>query len=416
MEYKPRIVDQQLKSQLQRSGAVLITGPKGCGKTETARRAAKSELAVDADPQVPQFMQIDPKRLLVGDSPRLLDEWQEQPQIWNYVRHAVDDRQAAGQFILTGSANPAENVRLHSGAGRIARLQMRPMSWSETGFSSQEVSLRSLLAGEAPQSNTVTANLDDIAEQIARGGWPGQLKYQTAEVLANLRDYLSLIAEVDISRVANRRRDPIKVTQLLRSYARNIAFPASTVTLAQDVAGEDVPIDRDTVADYIEALSRLMIIEELPAFNAHLRSKAALRKTPKRHLVDPALAVAALGASVDALTSDLVYMGFLFESVALRDLRIYAQALAANTAHYIDSNRNEADIIIHLPDGSWAAFEVKLAFSAADAGAKSLLRLAENIDTEKTGRCLALTVITGFGFAHRRPDGVNVVPLATMTA
>jgi predicted AAA+ superfamily ATPase len=361
-------------------------------------------------------MQIDPKRLLVGDTPRLLDEWQEQALIWNYVRHEVDARQTTGQFILAGSANPVEDTKLHSGAGRISRLRMRPMTWSETGFSSNAVSLKSLLAGQTPDSDTLTLGLDDLAGQIARGGWPGQLGRSTPEALANMRAYLSLIAEVDISRVSNRRRDPEKVARLLRSYARNISTPASITTLASDVSGDRNIADRETVADYIEALSRLMIVEDLPAFNAHLRSKASLRKTPKRHFVDPSLAVAALGVDVAALAHDLIYLGFLFESSALRDLRVYAQSLEARFSHYIDSNRHEADIILQLPDNSWAAFEVKLAFSAADEGARSLLRLAEDIDVKKTGRLLALTVITGFGFAHRRPDGVHVVPLATLTS
>jgi predicted AAA+ superfamily ATPase len=415
VKYLPRIVDEELQSHLKRLGAVLITGPKACGKTETARQAARSEIGFDTDPMVAQRMQIDPKRLLVGDTPRLLDEWQEQPLIWNYVRHEVDDRQTAGQFILAGSANPVEDAKLHSGAGRISRLRMRPMTWSETGFSNNAVSLKSLLAGKAPDSDTLAISLDDLAEWIARGGWPGQLDRSTPEVLANMRAYLSLIAEIDLSRVSNRRRDPVKVASLLRSYARNISTPASVTTLATDVSGDENIADRETVAEYIEALSRLMIVEDLPAFNAHLRSKAALRKTPKRHFVDPSLAVAALGIDVAALTQDLVYLGFLFESTVLRDLRVYAQSLEARLSHYIDSNRHEADIILQLPDNSWAAFEVKLAFSAADEGARSLLRLAEDIDTKRTGRLLALTVITGFGFAHRRPDGVNVVPLATLT-
>jgi predicted AAA+ superfamily ATPase len=414
MNYHQRVLDAELEQSLDYAGAVLIVGPKSCGKTECARQLANSELRVDIDPDVPIIMQTEPERLLEGATPRLLDEWQEQPQLWNLVRHQVDDRQAKGQFILTGSANPTETAKLHSGAGRFVRLHMRPMSWWELGVSTGEVSLQELLAGKTPKSAKTELTLETIATQIARGGWPGQIAQSIKQVLAMNRNYISMIAEVDISRVSEKKRDPIKVRKLLQSYARNTAIPASITTLATDSTGGDTALNRATTTEYIDALARLMIIEDLPAFNAHLRSRAALRTSPKRHLVDPSLAVAALGGDVDALLKDVVFLGFLFESEVVRDLRVYAQLNEGKLSHYRDSNKNEADIVVQYPDNSWAAFEVKLAFGAADEGAASLLRMKEAVDTKMTGKCLGLTVITGFGFAHKRQDGVNVVPLATL--
>ena len=414
MEYLKRVIDGELHDCLRRSGAVLVTGPKACGKTESARQLAASEVRFDVDPNVPILMDTDPGVLLKGAVPRLLDEWQEHPQIWNHVRHAVDDRRETGQFILTGSANPAEKVRLHSGAGRISRLKMRPMSWWESGHSTGEVSLKALLDGEVPKSAIVDITLDQIIERIAIGGWPALVNKSSADALATNREYFSLITEVDISRVSERKRDPEKVRRLMVSYARNIAIATSVSTLAEDSLGEDSPLARKTVTDYIDALTRLMIIEDLPAWNTHIRSKTALRSTPKRHFCDPSLAVAALGANIESLSHDMAFLGFLFESEVLRDLRIFAQSLGADLWQYRDAKRRESDIIIQMPDGNWAAFEVKLGMGQADTGAQTLLRVAREIDTEKTGKCLALTVITGFGAAHRRSDNVNVVPLAVL--
>jgi len=414
MKYLPRIVDQELQQRLRRSGAVLVSGPKACGKTESARQVAKSEVRIDEYPMVKTALDADPELLLAGETPRLIDEWQEEPRIWNFVRHAVDDRQQKGQFILAGSSNPVEDVKLHSGAGRISRLRMRPMSWWESGHSTGEVSLKSLLEGSIPQSAMLQTTLNQLIEHILIGGWPTHIGKDLGDALEDNKDYITLIAEVDISRVSNKRRDPTKVTSLLRSYARNTAIPATISTLAMDVMESDDDLAHATVRDYLEALTRLMVIEDLPAWNTHLRSKALLRTAPKRHFVDPSLAAAVLEATVETLRNDLAFLGFLFESEVVRDLRIYAQELRAKLAHYRDSKKRECDIILQLPNGAWAAFEVKLGFGQADEGAASLLKVAKEIDVDKTGPCLALTVITGLGFAHRRPDGVNVVPLATL--
>lgn len=414
MIYKERIIDQELSERLQRAGAVLIGGPKACGKTESARQLAKSEIRIDTYPMIDVALDTDPGLILFGETPRLIDEWQEEPRIWNHVRHAVDDRHSTGQFILTGSANPVEEAKLHSGAGRISRLRMRPMSWWESGYSSGEVSLAALLDGAAPRSLTAGVTLDRLIAYISTGGWPAHIGKDPRSAFEDNKDYMALAAEVDISRVSEKRRDPAKVTSLFRAYARNTAVAATISTLANDIAGIDDDLARSTVTDYIDALSRLMIVEDLPAWSTHLRSTATLRTLPKRHFVDPSLAVAALDATPEKLKLDLEYLGFLFESEVVRDLRIYSQGMRASLFHYRDSKRRESDIILQMPDGSWAAFEVKLSANKADEGAASLLNVAKQVDTEKTGRCLALTVITGFGFAYRRPDGVNVVPLATL--
>jgi len=414
--YRARFADAELAARLRRSGAVLIEGPKACGKTETARRQAASEVRLDVDPSVRLAMDVDPMLLLAGQTPRLLDEWQEQPALWNFVRRAVDDRGERGQFILTGSANPADDVRLHSGAGRISRMRMRPMSLAESGHSTAEVSLAGLLEGEAPVAEPSHTSVADLAELVARGGWPALLDLTTADAQAEMRAYLDLLVEVDVSRVGDRRRDPGKVRRLLQSLARNTATEAPVATLARDVGGADGEASRNTIAAYLDALSRLMVVEDQPAWSAHLRSSAILRKAAKRHFVDPALAVAALGATAPSLVADLNLLGFLFESLVIRDLRVYAQTIGATVTHARDSAGNEVDAIIELGDGRWAAVEVKMGTGAIPRAADSLLRFSANVDTAKTGPPAALTAITGTGLATRLPSGVNVVPIATLTA
>jgi len=411
--YRPRFVDAELTSCLARSGGVLIEGPKACGKTETARQQAGSELRVDVDPSVPLAMETDPGLLLTGGTPRLLDEWQEQPALWNHVRRAIDDRGAKGQFILTGSANPARGVRLHSGAGRIARLRMRPMSLAESGQSTAQVSLARLLDGEAPVAPPVATDVPGMAEAITRGGWPGLLELRTDDAIAEMRSYADLLTEVDISRVDKVRRNPDKVRKLLRSLARNTATEASVATLARDIGEDGEPAARATVARYLAALQRLMIVEDQPAWGTHLRSSATLRKAPKRHFVDPALAVAALRATPATLLQDLNLLGLLFESLVIRDLRVYSQSLDAEVRHARDSSGLEVDAIIELGDGRWAGFEIKLGAGAIPAAEASLLKFAASVDGRPPA---ALTVITGAGYTMRLPSGVNAVPIGVLTA
>jgi predicted AAA+ superfamily ATPase len=413
--YLKRFTDGILQNRLKESGAVLITGPKSCGKTETAAQMAGSIVRMDTDDEMRKLMEIDPKKTLAGSVPRLIDEWQEYPQIWNYIRREVDDRKKTGQFILTGSANPEERARLHSGAGRFSVIKMRPMSLFEKGWSSGEVSLVKIMKGSAPGSGQVDFSLEDLAEKTIIGGWPNLIGAGSKVSLRFLRDYITLIAEVDIGRFGGKRRDPQKILRLIQSLARNISTEASLSSLAKDTGSNQPKLNDETVAEYLEALERLMVVESLPAWNTHIRSSDTLRKTPKRHFVDPSLAVGALGLSVGKIVSDLNYFGLLFESLVIRDLRIYADVHDGKVYHYRDSRDLEVDAIIEYPDRKWAAFEIKMGFSAQDDAAKNLLTFAKKIDQEKMGPPAALTVITANGAACRRKDGVNVVPLSVLT-
>lgn len=415
MEYRKRFADRALEERLQSSGAVLIEGTKGCGKTETALQVASSVVHFDADDQVRIRMEIDPKSVLIGSVPRLLDEWQEYPQIWNYVRREVDERRQKGQFILTGSATPDDKVKRHSGAGRFSVVKMRPMSLYEHGWSTGEVSLKALLEGDAPSSESVFFELGDLAEKITLGGWPGLIGASAIQGLRFVSDYVSFIAEVDLSKVSEKRRDPYKVMRLLQSISRNISTEVTLTALAKDTSGHDGVLDDETVADYLDALERLMTVENLSAWNTHIRSADMLRKSPKRHFADPSLAIGALGLTIDKLKADLRYFGLLFESLAIRDLKIYAEANSGKVYHYRDSRGLEIDAIVEYADGTWGAFEVKLGIGAADSAALNLLKFADKIDTKKTKAPASLTVLSGNGFAHRRSDGVNVVPLSVLT-
>jgi predicted AAA+ superfamily ATPase len=415
MEYYKRFADKLLAERLQSSGAVLIEGAKGCGKTETATQQAAGVVRFDADEQVKIKMEIDPKTVLAGKTPLLLDEWQDYPQIWNYVRREVDERKKKGQFILTGSATPDDKAKRHSGVGRFSVMRMRTMSLYEKGWSTGEVSLASLMKGETPHSETVSFDLGEFAEKITLGGWPGLIGESASDGLRFVSDYMALIAEVDISKVSDKRRDPYKVTRLLQSLARNISTEVTLTALSKDTGGSDNELDDETIADYLSALERLMAVDNLPAWNTHIRSSDMLRKSPKRHFTDPSMAVGALGLSIDKLMADLNYFGLLFESLAIRDLRIYADANGGKVFHYRDSRGLEIDAIIEYADGTWGAFGIKLGIGAVDAAADNLIKFAAKIDTDKTKAPVALTVITGNGFAYRRPDGVNVVPIGAMS-
>ena len=414
--YLNRFTDKILQNRLKESGAILITGPKSCGKTETAIQAAKSLVRMDTDDEMRSLMEIDPKAVLAGSAPRLIDEWQEYPQIWNYIRREVDDRKKKGQFILTGSANPNERARLHSGAGRFSVIKMRPMSFFEKRWSSGEVSLVKILKGKSQSSSQVEFSLDDLTEKITVGGWPNLIGVGYKAALRFLQDYITLIAEVDISRFGGKRRDPQKLIRLMQSLARNISTEASISSLAKDTGGKQEKLNDETVSEYLEALERLMVFEPLPAWNTHIRSADTLRKAPKHHFADPSLAVGALGLTPGKIKSDINYLGLLFESLVIRDLRIYAEANDGKVYHYRDSRGTEVDAVIEYPDRTWAAFEVKMGFAAQDEAAANLLAFAKKIDQEKMGSPAALTVITANGAACRRKDGINVVPLSVLTA
>lgn len=412
--YLPRIVDSELSDRLSAVGAVLIEGPKACGKTATARQVAASEVLLDVDAGARQAIAIDPALVLDGETPRLIDEWQLEPEIWNHIRRAVDDRGRPGQFILAGSAVPADDVTRHSGAGRITRLRMRPMTLFETGQSNGNISLAELLAGEPARSAETGLTVPQLAEEIARGGWPGLRSLTVDQSLRAVRDYLDEIRRVDIGRVDGTRRDPSRVGRLLQSLARNVATYAAATTLASDTGGAEGPLKDDTVRDYLDALERLMIVEDQPAWAAHLRSKYVLRSTAKRHFVDPSLAVAALGATAERTLADLNLLGFLFESLVVRDLRVYAQALEAQVLQYRDSNGLEIDAIVQESDGRWSAFEIKLGPGLVDQAAANLIKFAGQIDTRRSGNPATLGVIVGTGYGYVREDGINVIPIGAL--
>lgn len=414
MAYQRRVVDDELASRLGSSGAVLIEGPKACGKTATARQVAASEVLLDVDAAARLAVSVDPRLILVGATPRLVDEWQIEPAIWNHVRRAIDDRVAPGQFILTGSSVPADDVVRHTGAGRISRLRMRPMSLFETGHSSGAISLAALLGGEPARAADGGMTVASLAERIAVGGWPGSLGRTVGEALRWARDYLDEIRRVDIGRVDGTRRDPERVGRLLRALARSVATTVAATTLAADAGGADGALDDETVRDYLAALERLMVIEDQPPWAPHLRSRSILRSAPKRHFVDPSLAVAALRADPTRLLEDLNLLGLLFESLVVRDLRIHAQAMDAHVLHYRDNTGLEVDAIIELADGRWAAFEVKLGVGGIDQGAATLRRFADRVDTQRSGSPLALGVIVGMGYGYTRPDGVAVIPIGAL--
>lgn len=415
MSYIKRLVEDELLAKMAASGAVLIKGPKSCGKTETATQYAKSVLSMDRDPQVPVIMATNPQLLLEGETPRLIDEWQEQPAIWNYVRHEVDKRKSKGVFILTGSANPPENVRLHSGAGRFTVLQMNTMTWQELGYSSGTVKMSDLLLGTDINYFEPAISLETIIERICVGGWPTLVNENYKNALNMNRGYIDLLCEVDMSQVSGVKRSPFKVRSLLRSLSRNVATLVDNKTLEKDVKmNENNELSRNTLSDYLDALSKLMILYEQPAFSPHIRSSASLRKSPKRHLCDPSLAVAVLGLDKEALLKDIKYTGFLFESLATHELNVYAKANDATVYHYNDSYGYEVDAIVQKRNGDYAAFEIKLGVGFIDEAAENLKKFVNNIDSEKMETPKSLNIITGTGMSYRRPDGINVISLASL--
>jgi len=415
MSYVKRISDNELERKLNSSGAVLIRGAKACGKTESASQFSGSILHVDKDEQVPVMMKTSPQRLLLGKTPRLIDEWQVEPKLWDYVRHEIDDRKQTAQFILTGSANPEENTKMHSGAGRFTTLDMRTMSWQELGFSTGKVSLESLFEGMKIDIYDEPADLEFIVEKIIIGGFPTLLGKNIRQATDLNRAYIDLLAEVDMSRVSEVKRDPIKVRNLLRSIARNTATITEVTTLEADInEREKGNISRPTVYQYLDALNRLMIIEEQPAWNTHIRSAALLRKTPKLHFTDVCLSVAALGANANSLLADLKFTGFLFESLVTHELRVYAQANDAKVYYYRDSSGLEVDAIVQKYDGEWIAFEIKLGIGQIEEAAANLKKLVDILDLEKVKPPKSLNIITGTGISYTRTDGINVISIASL--
>ena len=412
--YIPRIGDRELARRLESAGAVLIEGPRACGKTAMAREVAASEVLLDVDENARRAAAVDPSLVLAGDSPRLIDEWQIEPLLWNHVRRAVDRGTKRGQFILTGSAAPADDITRHTGAGRISRLRLRTMTLLETGISTSEVSLQNLLQGGFESCQNPGLSLQEAAVQLCRGGWPGDLERSDAACQGARIDYLEEIRRADISRPDGVRRDPENVGRVLRSLARNLATPVSARTIAADAGGDRGPLDVDTVSGYLDALRRLMVYEEQSSWSPHLRSRSLLRRAPKRHFVDPSLAAAALGATPERLLADLELLGLLFESLAHRELSVYARACGASVYHYRDNTGLEVDAIVETPGGDWCAFEVKLGGGQIDAAAAALLKFRDRVDAEKTGVPQTLGVIVSSGYGYLRDDGVAVIPIAAL--
>ena len=413
VNYYPRICDQVLSRKLQLTGATLVVGPKWCGKTETALQAARSVIYIQYDPQYKETGKLMPSLLLEGETPRLIDEWQEVPELWNAVRHSVDQRKKQGQFILTGSATPRDEVLAHSGIGRISRIQMRPMSLYESKESTGSVSLKALFEGEQEIAAVSSMDIPQLAFSICRGGWPGAVTLPAgSEMLA--REYTDMLVEADIRNLDGIERNPHRVRQVLRSLARNISTLTTANTILADVRANDITINERTLDNYLNAMRRLFVVEDVPAWSPSVRSKTTIRTSVKRQLADPSIATAVMRVDTAGLLHDLNTFGFLFESLCTRDLRVYAQSNDGEIFHYRDKDQLEIDLIISLNDGRWAAIEVKLGEHQADEAAANLIQLKNKVDTSRIGEPSFLMVLTGGKFAYQRKDGVMVVPLACL--
>lgn len=419
-EYYQRVSDKVLLEHLESKGAVLIEGAKWCGKTTSAKHIAKSVIEMDRPDMTEQYQQmarINPSNLLEGEVPHLIDEWQIATNIWNAVRYEVDQRGEFGQFILTGSSVPAAlDESMHTGTGRIVRMQMRPMSLFESKDSTGQVSLMDLF-NKKDISTVDNHSIDEIAFLICRGGWPAALNHGKKVALKQAFDYYDAVVNDDISRVDRVKRDSERTKRILKSYARNVATQASLETIRSDVISNDVEtFDKEALYGYLNALKRIFVIEDSPAWNPNLRSKTAIRTSDTRYFVDPSIAVAALGLGPTDLVNNLALMGLIFENLCVRDLRIYADALDGSVYHYRDKTGLECDAVIHLRNGSYGLVEVKLGGDQSiNEGAESLLKLTSKIDTEKMKKPAFLMVLCGVApFAYKREDGVFVVPITCL--
>ena len=419
-EYYQRVSDKVLLDHLESKGAVLIEGAKWCGKTTSAKHIAKSVIEMDRPDMTEQYQQmarINPSNLLEGEVPHLIDEWQIATNIWNAVRYEVDRRGEFGQFILTGSSVPAAlDESMHTGTGRIVRMQMRPMSLFESKDSTGQVSLMDLF-NKKDISAVDNHSIDEIAFLICRGGWPAALNDGKKFALKQAFDYYDAVVNNDISRVDRVKRDSKRTKRILKSYARNVATQASLETIRSDIISNDVEtFDKEALYGYLNALKRIFVIEDSPAWNPNLRSKTAIRTSDTRYFVDPSIAVAALGLGPTDLVNNLELMGLIFENLCVRDLRIYADALDGSVYHYRDKTGLECDAVIHLRNGSYGLVEVKLGGDQSiNEGAESLLKLTSKIDTEKMKKPAFLMVLCGVApFAYKREDGVFVVPITCL--
>lgn len=419
-KYLPRITDKILRDRLNAKGAILIEGPKWCGKTTTAKQIAKSFISIDkpgSTKQYKQIAEISPHTLLEGETPRLIDEWQLAPNLWNAVRYEVDNRDEFGQFILTGSAVPSEfDDSMHTGTGRISRLLMRTMSLYESNDSNGQISLKSLFEGENPIA-TNQSTLERIAFLVCRGGWPKAVGIEEKPALFQAIDYFDAVVSNDISRVDSVKRDKEKAKRLLRSYARQVGSQSALETIRQDILSNQIDtFDQVTLYSYLDALKKIFVIEDSPAWNPNLRSKTSIRTTDTRYFSDPSIAVAALGIGPKDLIKDLNTFGFLFENLCIRDLRIYADYLDGTVYHYRDKSGLECDAVIHLRNGEYGLVEIKLGGDdLIEDGAETLKKLSAKIDTDKMKKPAFMMVLCAVSpYAYKRKDGVVVVPITTL--
>lgn len=409
-EYRKRLADRAIDSALATFGAVIIEGPRAVGKTTTALQHVASAVRLDAEPELANLAEVSPSLVLAGDVPRLVDEWQLAPSIWNAVRHAVDERGRPGQFILTGSAAPTDDVTRHSGAGRFRRVIIRPMSLMESGDSTGTVDFADLFA-DGPVAGLGGPTVADYARLIVRGGWPALVAQPGRSPGDYLGSYLDDVARVDIPALGS-RVDPMRMKALIRSLARNSATEAPATRLAAEAEVDDGGVSPQSVRKYLDALARVYVLEEQPAWLPHLRSAVRQRVRPKWHLIDPSLAAAALAASETVLLGEPKTLGFLFESLSIRDLRIYADVVGGTVSHYRDEQGLEVDAVVELPDGRWSAFEIKLGGHASiDAAATNLKKLVARVTESRAAALARLVVLTAGATSYVRDDGVAVVAL-----
>jgi len=414
MKYLKRVVEDEVQESLAFAGAVLIEGPRGVGKTSTGTLLSKSTVRLDVDTPALDLARVAPELVLRGDVPRLIDEWQLADGIWNQVRHQVDQRGKPGQFILTGSASRQALGDRHPGTGRIARVTMRPMSLWEQGLSNGQVSLQSLLRGQEVQG-IYDFNIDVAIQAICRGGFPAavDLGFPSAQKL--MKAYLDDVVNIDFSNLTGQKRNSRRLHNLIRGLARNVGSEISTAKLANEVGStEGLPIKPETLEGYLEVLRQMFLVDDLRPWAPQLRSSYVVRKAWKRYLVDPSLAAAALGADPASLLGDLETTGFLFENMAVRDLRVYAQAMGCEVSHYRDSGGLEVDAIVEKTDGTWGAFEVKLSPTSVEKAAVTLKKLEQQLDYTKSKKPSFLAVLTTGTYSYVRPDGVAVVNIGTL--
>jgi predicted AAA+ superfamily ATPase len=417
LKYLPRIADNILKEKLDAFGAVYIAGPKWCGKTSTAEMQSKSFLYMqDPDTMNANLKAADvkPSLLLAGEKPRLLDEWQMAPVLWDAVRFAVDRAREMGQYILTGSSVIKDGTTMHTGTGRIARMTMRTMTLFESKESNGQVSLKELFSANQDLEGISSLTIENLAYALTRGGWPQAVIKQGNAATMQAYEYADAIINSDASNIDGVSRTPARVRSLMRSLARNISTGATIATIRSDMSGEEENLSGDSITSYINALSKLFVVEDLPAWNPSIRSKTAVRTSPTRHFVDPSIATAVLRLNAEALLKDFNTFGLLFESMCVRDLRVYAEAIDGDVFHYRDGYGLEADAVVVLKDGRWGAVEVKMGNSEIEKAAENLIKLKETVDTQKMNEPSFLMVLTASDYAYRRPDGVLVVPIGCL--